>query len=184
MKLFRKWSRIIHRDLGFFLIGTSLIYAISGIALNHLNDWNPSYSVNQTNITTNVNLQKGKADKKDVIMFLGEIKLDDKYKSHYYPKPELIKVFLKGGSSVIVNTKTGNGTTEILKKRPLFYDVNFLHYNPSYWWMWFSDIYAGGLIIIALSSFFMVRGRKGAWGRGGIYIIFGFLIPILFLIFL
>lgn len=184
MKLIRKWSRIIHRDLGFFLIGTSLIYAISGIALNHLNDWNPSYSVNQTTFSTKINLSKGVAAKKDVITFLDEIKLKDDYKSYYYPEPTKIKVFLSGGSSVIVDTKTGVGSTEILKKRPIFYDVNFLHYNPSYWWMWFSDIYAGGLIIIVLSSFFMIRGRKGAWGRGGIYIAFGFLIPILFLIFL
>lgn len=184
MKLFRKWSRIIHRDLGFFLIGTSLIYAISGIALNHLNDWNPSYSVNQTNFSTSINLRKGETLKKDVIIFLDEINLKDEYKSHYYPEQGIIKVFLSGGSSIIVNTKTGEGTTEILRKRSLFYDVNFLHYNPSYWWMWFSDIYAGGLIIIVLSSFFMVKGRKGAWGGGGIYIVFGFLIPILFLIFL
>lgn len=184
MKLLRKWSRIIHRDLGYFLIGTSLIYAISGIALNHLNDWNPSYSVEQTNFNTSINLKKGVAAKKDVVKFIDEIKVNKDYKSHYYPEPGFIKVFLSGGSSVIVNTKTGMGTTELLRKRALFYDVNFLHYNPSYWWMWFSDIYAGGLIIIAFSSFFMVRGRKGAWGRGGIYIAFGFLIPILFLIFL
>ena len=31
---FRKWSRIIHRDLSFFFAGMILIYAISGIVMN------------------------------------------------------------------------------------------------------------------------------------------------------
>ena len=184
MKLLRKWSRIIHRDLGFFLIGTSIIYAVSGIAINHLKDWNPNYSVKKKEVHTNINLNKGIADKQDVISFLDENKLNDDYKSHYYPDPEMIKIFLSGGSSVIVNTKTGVGAAEILNKRPLFYDVNFLHYNPSRWWMWFSDFYAVGLILLSITSFFMIRGRKGVWGRGGIYIVLGVIIPILFLIFI
>ena len=31
----RKWSRLIHRDLSFFFAGMVLIYAISGIVMNH-----------------------------------------------------------------------------------------------------------------------------------------------------
>ena len=57
MKNLRKWSRILHRDIGFFFIGTTLIYAISGIALNHLSDWNPNYSVENKNFTTQINLE-------------------------------------------------------------------------------------------------------------------------------
>lgn len=184
MKLFRKWSRIIHRDLGFFLIGTSLIYAFSGLALNHLHDWNPSYSVNKKEVNTKINLEKGTNTKENVLNFLDEINLKKKYKSHYYPESEFIKIFLGGGSSVIVNTKTGNGYAEILKKRPLFYDVNYLHYNPNEWWKWFSDFFAVGLILLSISALFMVRGKKGVLGRGGIYTIIGIIIPILFLIFL
>jgi len=45
MKQLRKWSRILHRDIGFFFIGTSIIYGLSGIAINHLKDWNPNYVV-------------------------------------------------------------------------------------------------------------------------------------------
>ena len=37
----RKWIRVIHRDMGYIFFGMSLIYGISGIALNHLDDWNP-----------------------------------------------------------------------------------------------------------------------------------------------
>lgn len=37
----RKWSRIIHRDLSFFFSGMVLIYAISGIVMNHRDTINP-----------------------------------------------------------------------------------------------------------------------------------------------
>ena len=58
MKTLRKWSRILHRDIGYFFIGTTLIYAISGIALNHMSDWNPNYSVTLKNFNTEYNLSK------------------------------------------------------------------------------------------------------------------------------
>jgi hypothetical protein len=48
--------------------------------------------------------------------------------------------------------------------------------------MWFSDIFAGALIFLAITSFFIVKGWKGAWGRGGVYIALGIIIPIVFLI--
>jgi len=44
-----------------------------------------------------------------------------------------------------------------------------LHYNPNKIWTWFSDVFAGALILFALTSLFMVKGKKGIMGRGGIY---------------
>ncbi|HIE15490.1 MAG TPA: hypothetical protein EYP69_01050, partial [Bacteroidales bacterium] len=46
----RKLNRILHRDLGYFFTGMILIYAISGLAINHLRDWNPSYHVEVRNV--------------------------------------------------------------------------------------------------------------------------------------
>ena len=181
MKWLRRWSRILHRDIGYFFIGTSLIYGISGIALNHIHDWNPSYSINIKHFTTDLDLKKNVS--KDVIERLIEKRGDAlDYKSHYYPENEILKVFLKGGSTIVVNTNSGEGMTEFLKRRAVFYEVNYLHYNPNAWWMWFSDIFAGALIFLSITSFFIVKGWKGAWGRGGIYIVLGFIIPIVFLI--
>ena len=41
----RKWSRLIHRDLSFFFSGMVLIYAISGIVMNHRDTINPNFSI-------------------------------------------------------------------------------------------------------------------------------------------
>jgi len=182
MKFLRRWSRILHRDIGYFFIGTSLIYGLSGIALNHLKDWNPNYDVEVESFTTDIDMSKGPKIENNIIFLLDEIDDSDNYKKHYYPESDFIKIFLKGGSSVIVNTVTGEGRAEYLNKRAVFYEVNYLHYNPNEWWMWFSDIFAGALIFLALTSFFMVKGWKGMWGRGGIYTLLGIIIPILFLI--
>lgn len=184
MKFIRKWSRILHRYIGYFFIGASLIYGISGIALNHLNDWNPNYSVEQIHFNTSIPLQKGSEIKNNILQLLETETPGEIYKQHYFPEDGVLKVFLKGGSTIMVNTQSGQGQAELLKKRPLFYEVNYLHYNPDRWWMWFSDIFAGALIFLAISSLFMVKGKKGIWGRGGIYTALGILVPLLFLFFL
>jgi len=183
MKVLRKWSRILHRDIGFFFIGVSIIYGLSGIALNHLADWNPNYTVVIDDFETNISLEKSAKIKGNILLLLDDINNRKNYKSHYYPEKGFIKIFLKGGSSVMVDTDTGEGWAEYLNKRPVFYEVNYLHYNPNSWWMWFSDIFAGALIFLAITSIFMVRGKKSAWGRGGIYIAAGIIIPVLFLIY-
>ena len=182
LKKVRKWCRILHRDIGFFFIGLSVIYGLSGIALNHLKDWNPNYSVQTKTFRTDLNLRKSTGVYDKIMTLLDRIDDSDHYKKHYYPEHHLLKIFLEGGSSVIVNTDTGEGTAEFLTKRPVFYMVNFLHYNPHRYWMRFSDVFAAALIFFALSSLFMVRGKKGPLGRGGIYVLAGLVIPILFYI--
>ena len=184
MKFIRRWSRILHRDIGFFFIGSSLIYGLSGIALNHLKDWNPNYTVNVDRFETDIDLRKSDQVVMNIEELLDGLGKKGTYKSHYYPDDDILKIFLGGGSSVVVNTTTGNGTAEYLHKRAVFYEVNYLHYNPHKWWMWFSDIFAGALIFLALSSLLILKGKKGVWGSGGIYTLLGIIIPILFLILL
>lgn len=181
MKTLRKWSRILHRDIGFFFIGTTLIYGLSGIALNHLNDWNPNYSVELEEFQTEISLEKNTEINTNIDLLLEEIGTKIAYKKHYYPESDLIKIFLSGGSSILVDLETGNGRAEFLRKRTMFYEANYLHYNPNDWWMWFSDIYAGALILFAITSLFMVRGKRGMKGTGGIYTALGILIPLIFL---
>ena len=184
MKQLRKWSRILHRDLGYFFVGTSIIFGISGIALNHLKDWNPNYEVTIERKTTNIDLSKGNVNKEKVLRLLDEIDAEDDFKSYnFVEQGQILRIYLSGRSSVTVRPSTGEVMAEYVKKRLVFYQVNFLHYNPNKWWMWFSDIFAGALIFLAITSFFIVRGKKGAWGRGGIYIVLGIIIPILFLVF-
>ena len=106
----------------------------------------------------------------------------DNFTQFYFPEPGQLKVFLKGGSSLVVNTGTGEAVYESVKPRPLIAPMVKLHFNPGSWWTWFADIFAVCLILITLTGIWMVKGPKGLWGRGGVELIIGILIPILFLL--
>ena len=178
----RKWFRVIHRDFGYLFFGLTLVYSISGITLNHLDDWNSNYIIVRKEIAL-ANPERiypgiTKAEVRDLLEELGENK---GYKNHYFPQSNQLKIFLKGGSAVI-NTETGNGLLERVNRRPFFREMNYLHYNPQVSWTWISDIFAGALIILAITGLFLIRGTKGITGRGAWLTALGILIPLIFLL--
>lgn len=178
----RKWNRMIHRDFGYFFFGMTIIYALSGIAINHIKDWNPNYDIENSYYEISNPGQYNDADETKIKELLSLVDQEDNYKKFYYMRPGLLKVFIKDGS-LLLNTETGDASIETIKRRPIFFYVNYLHYNPGQWWLWFSDIFAGALIIIAISGIIMSKGKKGLKGRGGIYLAIGIILPLVFLIF-
>lgn len=180
----RKWFRTIHRDLSFFFAGVILVYAVSGILLNHKGDFNSEYSIRQHTFHVSGTLPLSAADfsekrvKEELLRPYGEEK---NYTKHYAPDENSLKVFLKGGSSMVIDLRTGNGLYEAVKKRPLFGNLNRLHYNPNRHWTLFSDIFAVSLVIITITGLFINPGKKGIIGRGGIELIIGIIIPLLFI---
>jgi len=173
----RKWFRVIHRDFGYLFFGVTLVYAISGIAINHLNDWNPNYVITTEEINTSLDRS---SDKNAILSMLEDHSEHKNYKNHYYPSENGLKIFLKEGV-VYVNLSTGEGLIEKSKRRPMFREMNYLHYNPVKYWTWFSDLYAGALIALAITGIFLVRGKKGITGRGAWLTILGILIPLIYL---
>lgn len=174
----RKWNRIIHRDFGYFFFGMTIIYSLSGIAINHVNDWNPNYIIKTKNISVSIPDEINKNEILNILKILNEEK---NYKKHYFPKEDQLKVFLKNGT-LTLNLNSGNGIIEKIKVRPIFKPMNYLHYNPITWWTWFSDIFAGALIIIAISGLFILKGKKGITKRGAWLTILGILIPVIYLL--
>ena len=80
--------------------------------------------------------------------------------------------------------QSGKAVYEALKMRPIISQFNWLHYNPGKGWTVFSDIFAVSLIIITLTGIFINKGKKGVLGRGGIELLAGIIIPILFILLL
>ena len=44
------WLRILHCDLGFFMVGVCMIYGVSGILLNHMNGKDPSFDTTEQTV--------------------------------------------------------------------------------------------------------------------------------------
>ncbi len=182
MKL-RKLNRSIHRDLGYFFTAMCIIYGLSGIALNHMDSWNPSYKVINKSFNTKIIIDESKITKKEVLSILENIGVEDLYRQYYFPDDNTLKIFVKGGSAVIKTD--GSGILEILKRRPFFYEFNTLHYNSAKkYWTWFSDAFAVSLIIFAFTGLFILKGKHGFRKRGIWFVLGGVIVPSIFIYFI
>jgi uncharacterized protein len=180
-KLIYKWNRVVHRDLGYLAVGLTLIYAISGFVVNHVQDWNPNYEIShiKTNIGK-VELSTGNLDEivRDI---LNKLSLSTNYKTTFRPEPDILRIFLKD-NTIEVNFTTGDVVQEIVKTRPLVYEMNFLHLNhPKKAWTYVADLYAISLAILAITGLFILKGKQGIRGRGAWLTIAGFVLPMIFL---
>ncbi len=180
-----KWRRLnnaFHRDLGYFFFGMAVIYGLSGIALNHLDDWDPSYSISREEVDIGDPYLVNDMKEDQARAVLHDIGESAGYKKHYFPSEGYVKIFFQGGS-LVIDLNAGKGILEKIRKRPVFFEVNYLHYNnPKFLWTWFSDIFAGGLIVMAITGLFMLRGRNGFKRRGVWFVSAGIIIPLIFLI--
>lgn len=176
----RKYNRNIHRDLGYFFTVMTIIYGISGIALNHVDEWDPSYKITKKEIQEDLPA-KDKIDEAFVKDLLADYNLENEYKKHYFPGDRM-KVFLKSGLFV-VDMNSGNGSIESVEERVVLRPMNFLHYNNiKHLYTWFADIYGVALILLAITGLFILRGKQGITGRGAWLTIGGAVIPLLFLL--
>ena len=184
MKTLRRWNNAIHRDAGYLCVGMTLIYAISGIVLNHFKSGDlihPDYT--KTYKEFNVALPKdGQVTQGYVFSVLDNIGEKDHYKSHIMGTNSL-EIFLSMGSVYIDLT---NGVAQLEKKTPLYgiREFNLLHYNNiKKLYTWFSDLYAVGLIFLAITGLFVLKGKNGILRRGAWLTAVGIILPALFLLF-
>ncbi len=176
-----KLNRVTHRDIGYLIAGLTLIYAISGIALNHKNDWNPNYIFENRPFTSDAKITRETFNKEAAIDILKSIHLEQEYKTFYFPGGNSLTIFINGGV-IHFNVATGEGVIEKISKKPFFYQINFLHYNPGKWWKYFSDIFCLSLITVTLTGLFIIKGKNGITKRGAILTIAGIILPLIFLL--
>lgn len=175
----RRWNYVLHRDIGFLCVGLTLVYAISGVAVNHVADWNPSYSVErvETNIGPVVGNPKDLRTISNILLRLDE---KGKLENSYRPDPHHLQLFVEG-RSILVELASGHVVHDRAIPRPGLREMNFLHLNhPKKAWTWFADLYALALAFLAISGVLMIR-RK-AMQRGVILTAIGVIIPLVFLV--
>ncbi len=96
----RKLLRILHRDFGYFIVGMTIVYAFSGIYLNHRHDFNPDYKVFITDFKVELP-QKSELTATDIRTVLKSVDDEVVYKKHYLNNEGNIKVFIENGEAVI-----------------------------------------------------------------------------------
>lgn len=171
----RKWMRILHRDIGFVMVGLSLVYGVSGILLNHMNDNDPSYKVKDISLTLPPGLTPGEFKQ------IWQSEPDRPKLNNIGEASGKYRLMLQGAIGEY-DPQTGLVQYQTSKRKPIAYWVNRLHYNRVKGWSSMADIFAGSLIFLAISGLFMVRGKHGIAKRGKWYLGIGLLIPILYII--
>jgi len=179
----RRTIRVIHRDTGYIVAVLTIIYAVSGIAVNHIDDWNPNYIVEKDTVTITPLKDTLLTKDESVSYVLSQMGILDSVKSSFRPAPEMVDIFFVG-KTISANISRGEVEIETISDRHIFKESNFLHLNtPKKLWTWIADIFAAALIFLAITGVFMNKGKHGIKGRGKWFISVGILIPLIFLIF-
>lgn len=175
----RSWrgvNNVLHRDIGYLIVGLTLVFGVSGLALNHRADWNPSYR----ELRTTTQIAPLTATDRDglVAEALGHLELTETPRNAFRPDPDTLQIFFKD-TTYAIDVPTGTVLIDQVRPRPVLFEVNQMHLNAGKGvWTLIADVYAIALIGMALSGMFVLRGTTGITGRGKWLVGTGVLVPL------
>jgi uncharacterized protein len=174
----RKWNNILHRDIGYLIVGLTVIYGVSGIAVNHVADWNPSYST----IVEWKEIEPILATERESIVTeaRSKLSLSEEPRDAFRPDPSTLQLFTED-LTYSIDLPTGTVKVEQVRTRPILFEFNQLHLNsPKEAWTYIADLYALSLILVAITGMFVLKGKVGLGGRGWWLVTLGILVPVLY----
>jgi uncharacterized protein len=171
--------RSLHRDLGYLVVGLTFVYACSGLAVNHIEDWDPNYTqFEETHVLASPLPEDEQAAARMVLDQLGiEAQPSDVflYEQELEIQLEDRSLFVDGANMTILDR--GQHQRRILRL------ANWLHLNRGKQaWTVVADGYAVLLLFLASSGMLMLPGKKGMAGRGWILVAVGAAIPIAYVL--
>ena len=176
----RPLLRSLHRDTGYVAVGLTLIYALSGLAVNHIADWDPNFHSYAK--TYELRQPLGPDDRAAAATVLQRLGIRGSPGKLYRAAPDQLEIRLDK-RVLHVNPETGRVIDEGQKPRFLLRIANWLHLNRGKKaWTYFADAYAVALLFLATSGLFMLPGKLGLRGRGGIFVLLGAAIPVLYVV--
>ncbi|MFC1554700.1 PepSY-associated TM helix domain-containing protein [candidate division KSB1 bacterium] len=177
----RKLNNILHRDIGYICVGLTIIYAVSGVAVNHVHHWNPDFSITAEEIKYRPLNNSDIESEENILKILTDLNVKNEFQNYYMPDEQTLKIFIDRGS-LTLDIKTGAGLYEYEKDRIILREMNLLHLNePKKLWTYVADLYAVALFLLAITGIFVLKGKKGFAGRGKWFILAGIVIPVIFL---
>ena len=150
--------------------------------VNHIDDWNPNYQVNITQFELPGIKKHINSDNLNQLI-IEKLAISQSVKTEFWQSPTKYKLFLLNDSNLVIDFEREQAILEEIKPRIINQALNKLHLNElQRSWTYFSDFFAGLLIFLAISSLFMVKGKKGVTGNRGVLVISGFIIPLVFIL--
>lgn len=171
--------RNTHRTLGYFYVGLIISFSISGVFLNHRQDWHPSRYVSSTKEITINPVIKDSVNEKYIAQFTMDQHIDDKLRRFRVDK-ETLKISYEK-NDVEINITSGKGIIESFKKTPVLGEFTTLHVDTSAWWIYYSDIFGLAMATIAVTGMFIQRGQYSFRKHGWKLALVGIIFPLIFL---
>lgn len=177
----RAWLRALHRDFGYVAVGLTFIYALSGLAVNHIADWDPSFTNFEREFSVPGPIPTDDAGAAAAV--LKHASITETPADIYRVTDELLEITL-ADRTLHVTLPEGTVFEEGRQKRPFLRIANWLHLNRGKKaWTWFADAYALMLVFLATSGMFMIAGKRGLFGRGAALVGLGILLPVGYLVY-
>jgi uncharacterized protein len=179
-KRWRAVLRGLHRDAGYLAVGLTFVYALSGIAINHIgqSEWDPNFK------TVVDKRQLKQALPQDEVaasaQVLAELGIREQPRDAYWEPDGTYQIYFDA-RTIVVDPDTLIARDAAEKPRFFLRVANWLHYNRGKAaWTYIADGYAVLLLLLATSGLFMLKGKKGLLGRGAILVAIGVAVPILY----
>jgi hypothetical protein len=178
-KRWRAWLRAIHRDIGYLAVGFTLIYALSGIAMNHLEDWDPNFRASEVQLKI-APIPDDLSDDEAVSRVAAAAGISGK-PSDVLRAGDEVRLEYPNGSKV---TAIGDTVTVQKRESRFFFRVaNWLHATRGKAaWKYIADAYAVLLLYLALSGLFMIKGKLGLRWRGTLLMGIGLAAPLSYIV--
>jgi hypothetical protein len=175
----RPWLRALHRDVGYLAVGLTIVYALSGLAVNHVADWDPSFVSYERE--RHVPLPLPVEDQAAAQAVLTALAIAGPPREVYRASATQLEISLDK-RALHVDTQSGRVIDEGQRPRFFLRVANWLHLNRGKrGWRYFADGYALFLLFLAASGLFMLPGRRGLRGRGSVLAAVGILVPVVYL---
>ena len=174
----RRLNTILHRDVGYAIVGLTLVYGISGIAVNHAADWNPNYVREQWSRS----IPPVAAVSRDAMIAeaVAAFGRPEGPETAFRPDPFSLQLFYPG-MTYSIDLPSGRVLVERVRARRVIFELNQMHLNaPKRAWTVIADLYAGLLILVALTGLFVLKGKTGITGRGAWLTALGVAVPALY----
>ena len=174
----RPWVRAIHRDVGYFSVGLTFIYAVSGLAVNHIADWEPNFR--QVSRVHQL-VRPLPADDAGLAARARELAgIDAPVREVFRADDDALEVVFDR-RTLHVDTRSGRVVEEGQEPRFFLRVANWLHLNRGKKaWTLIADGYAAFLLLLSITGLWMFPGRKGLLGRAGVIAVAGALVPALY----
>ena len=180
----RKWFRALHRDVGYIAVALTLAYGLSGLAVNHIEDWNPSYTFAESSFDVGALPAGTAAEQADAA--IDRLRLDRRaVRGHFLESATDLRIFLDDGQEARLDTTTGRGLLKTIARRPVLFEVNALHLNNLKGvWTYVADLFALALMFLAVTGMTMMKGNRGLGGRGKWFVLAGLTVPVGFIVYM